>query len=328
MSRCADVVGLSLRTLQRWRLEQDGGEDQRRGPNTVPGNKLSEHEERRLLRVLTSPEHRDLSPRQVIPALAEQGTYIASEATAYRVLHKNDLQKHRENTRPATSKKPDELVASAPNQVYCWDITYLKTYPLGVFLYLYLVTDIFSRRIVAARVYEAENDEYSAELFAEVQQRENLVPGQTSLHADNGGPMKGATLKATLERLGILASYSRPSVSDDNPYVESLFGTMKARVGYHKKPFESLEAAQDWVDSFVRWYNEEHRHSALNWVTPMARHTGEEHELLHRREETYRRARQRHPERWSRDIRNCSPAPDVTLNPTKTKKNNEVSNAA
>ena len=140
--------------------------------------------------------------------------------------------------------------------------------------------------------------------------------------------MKGATLKATLERLGILASYSRPSVSDDNPYVESLFGTMKARVGYPKKPFESLEAAQDWVDSFVRWYNEEHRHSALNWVTPMARHTGEEHELLHRREETYRRARQRHPERWSRDIRNCSPAPDVTLNPTKTKKNNEVSNAA
>jgi len=328
LSRCADVVGLSLRTLQRWRLEQDGGEDQRRGPNTVPGNKLSEHEERRLLRVLTSPEHRDLSPRQVIPALAERGTYIASEATAYRVLHKNDLQNHRENTRPATSKKPDELVAFAPNQVYCWDITYLKANPTGTFYYLYLVTDIFSRRIVAARVYLAENDEHSAELFTEVQQREGLAPGQTTLHADNGGPMKGATLKATLDRLGILASYSRPSVSDDNPYVESLFGTMKARVGYPKKPFESLAAAQQWVDSFVRWYNEEHRHSALNWITPMARHTGEELELLQRREETYRKAQQRHPERWSRGIRNCSPAPAVTLNPAKTKKSNEVPNAA
>ena len=111
-----------MRTVQRWRLEQDGGEDQRRGPNTVPGNKLSEHEEQRLLQVLTSPKYRDMSPRQVIVALAERGEYIASEATAYRVLHKHDLQKHRENKRLATSKKPDELVASAPNQVMCWDI--------------------------------------------------------------------------------------------------------------------------------------------------------------------------------------------------------------
>lgn len=326
MSRCCEVVGIGVRTVQRWRQEEDGGEDQRRGPNTVPGNKLSEHEERRLLRVLTSPEHRDLSPRQVIPALAEQGTYIASEATAYRVLHKYKLQKHRENTRPATSKKPDELIATAPNQVYCWDITYLKRNVLGTFFYLYLVTDIFSRRIVIARVYEAENDEYSAELFEEVKEQEGLVRGETTLHSDNGNPMKGATLKATLERLGVLTSYSRPSVSNDNAYSESLFGTMKTRVGYPKKPFETLEEAQAWVDSFVRWYNEEHRHSGLNWVTPMARHTGEDLDLLRRREETYRRARQRHPQRWSGDIRDCSPAPAVTLNPKK--KNNEAAAAA
>lgn len=326
MSRCAEVVGISARTLQRWGREEDGGEDRRRGPNTVPGNKLSEHEERRLLRLLNSPENRDLSPRQVIPALAEQGTYIASEATAYRVLHKHDMQKHRTNTRPRTSKKPDELVATAPNQVYCWDITYLKRNVLGTFFYLYLVTDIFSRRIVAARVYEAENDEHSAELFTEVKEREGLVPGETTLHADNGNAMKGATLKATLERLGVLTSYSRPSVSDDNPYVESLFGTMKTRVGYPKKPFATLEEAQAWVDRFVRWYNEEHRHSALNWVTPMARHTGEDHELLRRREETYRRAQKRNPQRWSRDVRDCSPAPAVTLNPRK--KNKETAAAA
>jgi len=326
LSRCAEVVGISARTLQRWAREEDGGEDRRRGPNTVPGNKLSEHEERRLLRVLTSPENRDLSPRQVIPALAEQGTYIASEATAYRVLHKYDMQKHRTNKRPPTSKKPDELVATAPNQVYCWDITYLKRNVLGTFFYLYLVTDIFSRRIVAARVYEAENDEYAAELFTEVTEREGLVPGETTLHADNGNAMKGATLKATLERLGVLTSYSRPRVSDDNPYVESLFGTMKTRVGYPKKPFATLEEAQAWVDRFVHWYNEEHRHSALNWVTPMARHMGEDHELLRRREDTYRQARQRNPQRWSRNIRDCSPAPAVTLNPRK--KSIEVASAA
>lgn len=320
------VVGLSLRTLERWRRQEDGGDDQRCGPNTVPGNKLSEHEERRLVRVLTSAQYRDLSPRQVIPALAEQGTYIASEATAYRVLHKHALQTHRENTRPRTSRKPDELVATAPNQVYCWDITYLKSSLLGSFFYLYMVTDIFSRRIVAARVHEAENDEHAARLFAEVQQREKLVAGRTTLHSDNGSAMKGATLKATLERLGVLASYSRPSVSDDNPYIESLFGTMKTRVGYPKKPFATIEQAQEWVDRFVRWYNEEHRHSALNWVTPMARHTGQEHRLLRLRERTYRKARQRHPERWSRGIRNCEPAPAVILNPAK--KNNEVAAAA
>lgn len=326
MSRCAEVVGISARTLQRWGCDEDGGEDRRRGPNTVPGNKLSEHEERRLLRVLTSPEYRDLSPRQVIPALAEEGTYIASEATAYRVLHKHDMQKHRTNKRPPTSKKPDELVATAPNQVLCWDITYLKRNVLGTFFYLYLVTDIYSRRIVAARVYDAEDDERATELFTEVIEREGLVPGETTLHADNGNAMKGATLKATLERLGVLTSYSRPRVSDDNPYVESLFGTMKTRVGYPKKPFATLAEAQAWVDRFVCWYNEVHRHSALNWVTPIARHTGAERALLRRREATYRQARQRHPQRWSRHIRDCSPAPAVTLNPRK--KSKELATAA
>jgi putative transposase len=325
LSRCAKVVGVSLRTLERW-AKEDGGVDQREGPRTVPGNKLSEREERELLDVLTSPKYRDLSPRQVIPALAEDGRYIASEATAYRVLHKRGLQKHRQNKRPATSRKPAELVAAAPNQVFCWDITYLKASPLGTFYYLYLVTDIFSRRIVAARVYAAENDDNAAELFLDVQERERLKPGQVTLHSDNGGPMKGATLKATLERLGILTSFSRPRVSDDNPYAESLFGTMKSRVGYPRKPFESIVDAQAWVDAFVRWYNEEHRHSGLNWMTPIARHTGRENELLRRRADTYRKARQRHPERWSRGIRDCSPAPAVTLNPSR--KNRGVPQAA
>ena len=325
LSRCAEVVGISVRTLERW-SRNNGGADQRRGPRTVPGNKLTAREEQRLLELLTSRANCDLSPRQVIPALAEQGTYIASEATAYRVLHKHGLQKHRESKRPSTRRKPHELVASAPNQVYCWDITYLKANRLGSFHYLYMITDIFSRRIVAARVYDAESDANAAALFAEVHETEQLARGQVTLHADNGAAMKGATLKATLERLGILASYSRPSVSDDNPYIESLFGTMKSRVGYPKKPFETLAHAQTWVDGFVRWYNEDHRHSGLNWITPMDRHTGRERLLLCRREETYRRARFRHPARWSRGIRDCSPAPAVTLNPTR--KGRQVDQAA
>ena len=311
------MVGLSLRTLQRWR-RVGGGEDGRHGPNTVPKNKLSGAEEKRLLAALTSPEFRDLSPRQVIPALAERGEYIASEATAYRLLRAYKLQHHRENTRPRRHKKPDELVADAPNQVYCWDITYLKSPISGMFYYLYLVTDIFSRRIVAAKVYDQESDELAAEFFSAVQRTEGLAPDQVVLHSDNGGPMKGAILKATLERLGVLTSYSRPRTSDDNPFVESLFGTMKARVGYPRGPFHCLEEARRWVEAFVHWYNNEHRHSALNWITPAARHNGDEQRLLERRQRTYEAARKRHPERWARHIRSCQPAGPVTLNPSAT----------
>lgn len=318
VKRCAEQLGLSTRTLERWRRSGEEG-DQRRGPNTVPRNKLSEHEERRLLKTVTSPEFRDLSPRQVIVALAERGEYIASESTAYRALAKRGMAQHREETKPRESRRPAELIAAAPNEVYSWDITYLPSQIRGQYFYLYMVTDIYSRRIVRARVYEAESESYAQELFREVQQREGISAGQVTLHSDNGSVMKGATLKATFETLGIARSFSRPRVSNDNPYSESLFGTMKTRVEYPKRPFSSLESAQEWVTRFVAWYNNEHRHSALNWVTPAARHAGADVALLRRREATYLAARRRHPERWSGNIRNCSPAPPATLNPSNKK---------
>lgn len=304
-----------MRTISRWRRE-NGGDDRRAGPRTRPRNKLSEHEEARLLTVLNAPAHRDLSPRQIIPALADQGTYIASEATAYRVLHKHDMQKQRTPERPKTHKKPQALVAAAPNQVFCWDITYLRSVIAGQFFYLYLVTDIYSRRIVSAKVQEREDDQHATAFFASIWASDGLDPSKVVLHSDNGNAMKGAILSATLDRLGVRRSYSRPRVSDDNPFVESLFGTMKGRVEYPRRPFASIADAQKWVDAFVHWYNEVHRHSALNWVTPMARHRGEDVEQLERRRETYSRARARHPERWSGAIRNCAPASEVTLNPS------------
>ena len=316
MSACAREVGLSLRTLERWRRSASG-DDMRAGPRTVPHNKLSEHEERQMLEVMTSPEFRDLSPRQVVASLAEQGRYIGSEASIYRLLKRADMLHHRQDTRTKQHRRPDELVATGPNQVLCWDITYLRTDVAGIFFYLYLVTDIFSRRIVAAKVYEAESDEHAARLFAAVVRRERIPAGQATLHSDNGSAMKGATLKATLDRLGVTSSFSRPRVSDDNPFVESLFGTMKTRVGYPRKPFSSIEEAQAWVDRFEDWYNDEHRHSALNWVTPSARHSGADIELLRRRRQTYERAKRRNPGRWTGSIRNCDPAPAVTLNPAR-----------
>jgi putative transposase len=308
-----------VRSIERWRAGGDACEDQRRGPRTVPHNKLSEHEACRLVRELTSPEHRDLSPRQVIPALAERGVYIASEATAYRVLRHHNMQHHRQSTRVAQHRRPDELIATAPNQVFCWDITYLKTEVTGRYFYLYMVTDIYSHSIVAARVHMAECEKAAAELFRDVQRSEGIAPGQAVLHSDNGSAMKGATLKATLEKLGVAQSFSRPRVSDDNPFIESLFGTMKTRVGYPRRGFPSIEDAQAWVDRFTHWYNYEHRHSALNWVTPMARHLGHDVRLLQRRRATYQAARARNPGRWSGNIRDCNPAPAVTLNPSKAR---------
>lgn len=155
-------------------------------------------------------------------------------------------------------------------------------------------------------------------------EQEGLTHGQVTLHSDNGGPMKGATIKATLEKLGVLTSYSRPRVSNDNPYAESLFGTMKGRSEYPSQPFTSLEQAQAWVDRFVEWYNYEHRHSGLNWVTPIARHTGADIELLRRRKATYETARRRNPKRWSGSVRNCNPAPAVSLNPTTSSSRTEA----
>jgi transposase InsO family protein len=137
------------------------------------------------------------------------------------------------------------------------------------------------------------------------------------LHADNGGPMKGATMLATLQKLGVVPSFSRPSVSDDNPYSESLFRTLKYVPAYPSKPFESIETARRWVHGFVQWYNNEHRHSAIRYVTPNQRHRGADRKLLKQREAVYEAARQRNPERWSGKTRNWNPVKEVWLNPPK-----------
>jgi hypothetical protein len=148
------------------------------------------------------------------------------------------------------------------------------------------------------------------------------------LHADNGSPMKGATLKATLERLGVIASYSRPRVSDDNPFSEALFRTCKYRPDWPRSGFASREDAQHWVARFVAWYNHEHRHSAIRFVTPSARHAGEDRALLARRTQLYTDARAANPARWSRHIRNWAPVCEVCLNPERDTSDRKIRDAA
>lgn len=308
------LLGLSERTLERWRA-QDAGDDRRHGPKTTPGNKLSEVERQRVLEIVNSPEYRSLSPKQIVPRLADQGTYIASESSLYRILAAAGQNAHREPSKPRKRHKPSEHVAHGPLEVFSWDITYLKSAVRGEFYYLYMVVDIWSRKIVGWRVECTESMDYSAELIRAICDELAVDPEGIVLHSDNGGPMKGSTMLATLLVLGIVASFSRPRVSDDNPYSEALFRTLKYRPWYPNRPFQSLEEARAWVSAFVDWYNDEHLHSAVGYVTPSDRHAGQDVEILAQRRNVYEEAKRRHPERWSGATRNWSRVEVVKLNP-------------
>jgi putative transposase len=310
------ILDIDPRTVQRWKC-QDVGEDRRAGPRSAPKNKLTPEERALILALLLSPAYRDLSVDQVVVRLADEGQYVGSPSTMRRLLEEEDLAAHRSAARPPTHSKPKELVATGPNQVWSWDITYLRSPVRGVFFYLYMVVDIWSRKVVAAEVHLVETSELAAELIRRACAREKIDPGQLSLHSDHGGPMKGATLQVTLEVLGVVASFSRPRTSDDNAFSESLFKTMKYRPEYPSRPFESIEEARCWVSWFVAWYNTEHRHSQISFVTPEQRHTGEDVAILERRHALYEAARVRNPERWSGKTRNWSRVETVRLNPAK-----------
>jgi len=314
LKRACEVFGLSARSVQRWR-EQPGGEDRRLGPRTDPPNKLSQAERQEVLSTSNSSEYRELSPKQIVPSLADQGIYLASESTFYRILREEGQMVHREPSRPAIHSKPREHVATGPCQVWSWDITYLRTSVRGQFYYLYMVEDVWSRKIVGWAVHREESMDLASELAKRICEQMGIDPTGVVLHSDNGGPMKGSTMLATLQRLGIIPSFSRPRVSDDNPFSEALFRTMKYRPEYPRKPFESIEQARAWVAGFVQWYNTEHLHSAIRFVTPDDRHYGKEKEILEKRRRVYEAARRRHPNRWTGKVRNWEPISVVFLNP-------------
>ncbi len=324
-----EIIGLSPRTLERWRKPK-GRADNRHGPKTEPGNKLSAQERKQVLEVANSPRFRDKSPKQIVPTLADEGLYIASESTMYRVLREAGLQNNRGRAKAPSMLRPKEHCATGSNQVWSWDITYLRSPMRGEFYYLYLILDVWSRKIVGATVYEREEGEYASELFRQAVKVEGIEDtDKLFVHSDNGSPMKGSTLKATFDLLGVTPTYSRPQVSNDNPYSESVFRTVKYRPEFPKKPFESLEAATQWVEAFVKWYNTEHLHSSISFTTPADRHSGAANEILLKRQRVYEAARRQNPERWSKKTRAWR-APDVVfLNPSKeTKKKQGQLNAA
>ena len=308
-----ETVGLSARTVERWRSGKL--EDERRGPKTAPANKLSPAERQAALKIMNEPRFCDLSPNQIVPLLADEDRYVASESTLYRLLREEDLLQHRGRAKAPTRRLPQAHVATGPNQVWSWDITYLKSTTRGVFFYLYMVVDVWSRKVVGWAVHEVESASLAAALFEETCILMKLNPKGIVLHADNGGPMKGSTMVATLERLGVLASFSRPHVSDDNPFSEALFRTLKYRPNYPTKPFVDVVAARAWVLGFVAWYNGVHLHSGIRFVTPNDRHAGKDKVILEGRHRVYAQARESNKARWSGPTRNWRSVDVVYLNP-------------
>jgi len=309
---CA-MLELSLRTVQRWRHRPEDGRPQACRP--APAHQLSDEERRHLLAVANEPAHAQMTPHQIVPKLADEGIFLASESTFYRVLKAARQTTHRGRSKAPQRRAPTTHRATGPNQVWCWDITWMPSTVKGRYFYWYMVKDIHSRLLVANEVHTCETADHASTLIRKACLRERTCGQPLVLHSDNGSAMKGAVMLATLHELGVASSFSRPRVSNDNAYAEALFRTAKYCPLWPERPFDTLDEARLWVNRFVTWYNNEHRHSALNYVTPRERHTGKAEQLLVARAELYAKARQRHPARWTRQMRNWHLANDVYLNP-------------
>jgi putative transposase len=306
---------VSLRTLQRW--ERGPKQDSRRGPLSAPPHQLSEAEKDEIVRLANEPAHRNLSPEQVVAKLADKGIYICSERSLRRVLRERNLDRYRQRSKPSNGRrKPKSHIATGPMQVLTWDITYMKSAQVrGAYFFLYLFIDIWSRRIVGAQVHDCQHHELASALLRRVCAEHSVQTDKFVLHSDNGGPMKGATMVATMADLGITPSFSRPGVSDDNAFVEALFRHLKYVPAYPREGFHSLQQARAWVERFVVWYNTEHLHSAIGYVTPDDRHHGRDIEQLEQRRAVYLAAQHKHPRRWTRDTRGWEHVAVVALNP-------------
>jgi len=318
IQKACETLDISIRTFERWQtptgdIKQDGRLEHGR----APANKLTEEEIQGILSCLNSARFRDCAPHQIVPRLADDGIYIGSESSFYRVLNSYGLNTHRGRAKKANCKKPKPHVAYKPNKLWSWDITYLPRDVKGLFFYLYFIVDVFSRKIVGFEVYESESSEYAAIVAKAAYESEQINGKNINLHSDNGSPMKGGTMLSMLQALGVIPSFSRPSVSNDNPYSESLFKTLKYCPQYPSTPFKSLGSARAWVKQFVQWYNHEHCHSGIKYVTPEARHTGADKMILANRKLVYECAKAKHPTRWSGKSRNWDYIEEVYLNPGK-----------
>lgn len=315
-----ETAGIDVRTLQRWNAGEGltAGDGRPAAVRPVPAHALSEAERTELLCVANELRFVDVPPARIVPMLADEGVYIASESSFARVLRAHGQAAHRGRAKaPKTTRPPTTHVATGPRQVWCWDMTYLPTTVAGRWFHLYLILDLYSRKIVGWEVHDSDDSAHAAHLVRRTALSEGIAALQAKsvLHGDNGATLKATTVLAMLHWLGVKPSYSRPRVSDDNAFAESLFRTAKYRPEFPAKGFVDLNEARTWATSFVRWYNVDHRHSGIRYVSPAQRHAGEDHAILATRHALYAQARERNPARWSGETRNWQPIGAVTLNP-------------
>lgn len=314
------IAGIDVRTLQRWKAHEGlvQGDGRPRAVRALPSHALSADERAQLLGVANEPRFASVPPARIVPMLADEGVYIASESSFARVLRAAGQNAHRGRAKaPKAVRPPTTHIASGPRQVWCWDMTYLPAIVMGRWFYLYLILDLYSRKIVGWEVHDSDHSDHAAHLVRRTALAEGIaaLADKPVLHGDNGSTLKATTVLAMLNWLGVKPSYSRPRVSDDNAYAESLFRTAKYRPEFPSKGFADLEAARAWAADFVHWYNVDHRHSGIQYVSPSQRHEGQDQAILAARHALYLQARQKNPARWSGDTRNWSPIGAVTLNP-------------
>ena len=311
LARACAVAGIDARTAQRWKTG-DGlshGDHRVNAVRPVPSHALSEAERARIIEVANEPRFADVPPARIVPMLADKGIYLASESSFHRVLRAHGQMNRRGRAQPPRKSGPPRThIATGPGQVWCWDVTFLPSQVQGRWYYLYLILDLYSRKIVGFEVHDTDTAEHAAHLARRTALSEGIhaMPRRPVLHGDNGATLKATTVLAMLHWLGVVPSYSRPRVSDDNAFVEALFRTAKYRPAFPLKGFSDLAVARQWAGRFVHWYNNEHRHSGIRYVTPAQRHAGHDRTLLAERHAIYQAARERNPRSWSGATRNRS----------------------
>ena len=320
LALACEVGGIEVRTLQRWKAHEGlvNGDGRPQAVRALPHHALSPAERARVLCVANEPRFAAVPPARIVPMLADEGVYLASESTFARVLREQGQSAHRGRARsPKAVRPPTTHVARTSREVWCWDMTYLPATVLGRWFHLYLILDLYSRKIVGWEVHDTDDASHAAHLVHRTALAEGIAQRTSKpvLHGDNGSTLKATTVLAMLHWLGVKPSYSRPRVSDDNAFAEALFRTAKYRPEFPAKGFAELDGARAWAAEFVRWYNIDHRHSAIRYVSPAQRHAGDDHAILAARHALYTNARALNPARWSGKTRNWTPIGAVTLNP-------------
>jgi putative transposase len=276
---------------------------------------LSAEERARVLEVLTSERFCDSAPHQVYATLLDEGVYLCSIRTMYRILEQEQaVRERRDQLRHPVYTKP-ELLAVKPNEVWSWDITKLLGPAKWTYFYLYVIIDIYSRCVVGWMIAERESAPLAKRLIQETIEKQKIAAGQLTVHADRGSSMKSGLVAQMLADLGVTKTHSRPHVSDDNPFSESQFKTMKYRPQFPER-FGSIQDAQAFCQEFFTWYNQQHRHSGIGLLTPEMVHYGQAEQVLAQRQITLTAAYQAHPERFVGKAPTPLPLPEaVWINP-------------